>query len=57
MTIKETSQSEKWDTDVDSGGVVGVLNRLSRVSYRWRNTGQKLDRGEACFAGTWQGKL
>jgi hypothetical protein len=57
MTIKETSQLEKWDTDVDSGGMVGVLSRLSRVSYRWRNTGQKLDRREACFAGTWQGKL
>lgn len=57
MTIKETSQSEKWETDVDSGGVVVILSRLSRLSYRWRNTGQRLGGGEAYFAGSCQGKL
>lgn len=54
MTIKETSQSE---TDIDSGGVVVILNRLSRLSYRWRNTGQRLGGGEAYFAGSCQGKF
>lgn len=50
MTIKETNQSEKWDIDAGSDDVVGILNRPSKLSYRWKNTGLKLGGGEA---GTW----